>query len=47
MSEEHKLPGPLGAINGVLMIGISTAAMLGAFQDAVKKAMQARKINTQ
>jgi magnesium-transporting ATPase (P-type) len=46
MSEEHKLLGPLEAINGVLMIGISTAAMLAAFQDAVKKTIQARKINT-
>ena len=43
MSDEHKLLGPLEAINGVLMIGISTAAMLGAFQDAVKKTMRARK----
>lgn len=46
MSEEHKLLGPLQAINGVLMIGISTAAMLAAFQDAVKKTIQARKNNT-
>jgi magnesium-transporting ATPase (P-type) len=46
MSEERKLLGPLEAINGVLMIGISTAAMLAAFQDAVKKTIQARKTNT-
>ena len=46
MSEEHKLLGPLQAINGVLMIGISTAAMLAAFQDAVKKTIQARKNDT-
>lgn len=46
MSAEHKLLGPLEAINGVLMIGISTAALLGVFQDAMKKTIAARKENT-
>lgn len=42
MSERHKLLGPLEAINGVLMIGVSTAALLSAFQDSLKKTLQAR-----
>ncbi|GGO76721.1 hypothetical protein GCM10011348_04600 [Marinobacterium nitratireducens] len=43
MSERHKLLGPLQAINGVLMIGVSTAALMSAFQDAMKKTLEARK----
>lgn len=37
MSEKHKFLGPLEAINGVLMIGVSTAALTAAFQDAIRK----------
>lgn len=33
MSDDHKLLGALEAINGVLMIGISTAVMMGPFKD--------------
>ena len=43
MSDAHKLLGPLQAINGVLMIGVSTAALMSAFQDAMRKTMQVRK----
>jgi len=43
MSPAHKLLGPLEAINGVLMIGVSTAAMMSAFQDAIRKTMEARR----
>jgi len=43
MSDEYKLLGPLEAINGVLMIGISTAALLTTFQDALKKTLRARR----
>ncbi len=43
MSPEHKLLGPLQAVNGVLMIGVSTAALMSAFQDAIRKTVQARK----
>jgi hypothetical protein len=43
MSDQHKLLGPLQAINGVLMIGVSTAALMAAFQDAIKKTIDARK----
>jgi hypothetical protein len=42
MSDEHKLLGPIEAINGVLMIGVSTAALMSAVQDAMKKTVRAR-----
>lgn len=42
MLPEHKLLGPLEAINGVLMIGVSTAALMSAFQDAIRKTKQGR-----
>ena len=37
MSDDHKLLGALEAINGVLMIGISTAVMMGPFKDIMAK----------
>lgn len=43
MSARNKLLGPLEAINGVLMIGVTTAALMATFQDALKKAIEARK----
>ena len=43
MSQQHKLLGPIQAINGVLMIGVSTAALMATFQDAIKKTMAARR----
>jgi hypothetical protein len=43
MSDEHKLLGAIEAVNGVLMIGISTAALMSAFQDALRKTFQARQ----
>jgi hypothetical protein len=42
MSESYRLLGPLEAINGVLMIGVSSAALLAAFQDAIRKTTLAR-----
>ena len=42
MSDQHKLLGPIQAINGVLMIGVSTAALMATFQDAMKKTVRAR-----
>ncbi len=36
MSGGNRFLGPLEAINGVLMIGVSTAALLATFQDAIK-----------
>ena len=37
MSEAHRILGPLEAVNGVLMIGVSTAVLMATFQDAVKE----------
>jgi outer membrane protein TolC len=42
MSEKHRRLGPLESVNGVLMIGVSTAALMAAFQDAIRKTIQAR-----
>lgn len=42
MSDQYKLLGPLEAINGVLMIGASTAALMASFQDSMKKTLRAR-----
>lgn len=43
MSDRHKLLGPLEAINGVLMIGVSTAVLMTAFQDALRRTLTAQK----
>lgn len=43
MSNNHKFLGPIEAINGVIMIGVSTAALMAEFQDAMKKAIRARQ----
>ncbi len=43
MSEEHRLLGALEAINGILMVGVSTSVLLFVLQDAVKKAQAARR----
>ena len=43
MSADHRLLGPIQAINGVLMIGVSTATLMTAFQDALKKTLRARQ----
>jgi len=42
MSAERRLLGPLEAVNGVLMIGVSTAALMTAFEDVFRKTMAAR-----
>jgi len=44
MSDQHKLLGPIQAVNGVLMIGVSTAALMATFQDAMKKTRDARRV---
>lgn len=43
MSGRHKILGPLEAINGVLMIGVTTAALMALFRDAIQKTFEARK----
>lgn len=40
MTEKHRLLGPLEAVNGILMVGVSTAALIAIFQDAIKKKLQ-------
>ncbi len=42
MSEKFRLLGALEAINGVLMIGVSTAALMTVFQSATKKVLSSR-----
>ena len=37
MSEEHRILGPMQSINGVLMVGVSTAVMMAALQDALNR----------
>ncbi len=37
MSEDHRVLGPLEAVNGVLMIGVSTAVLMATLQDALAK----------
>jgi ion channel len=43
MSERNRFLGPLEAINGVLMVGVSTAALMATFQNAFKKSIEARQ----
>ena len=43
MSRGNRFLGPLEAINGALMIGVSTAALLAAFQDAIRMHVPARR----
>ena len=43
MSDEYRLLGPIQAINGVLMIGVTTAALMTAYQDAMQKTRRARQ----
>ena len=43
MSEQHRLLGPLEAINGVLMIGVSTAVVMATVKDTLDKTVLARK----
>jgi hypothetical protein len=38
MSERFRLLGPIEAINGVVMIGVSTAVLMMTLQDAYAKA---------
>ena len=42
MSDRFRLLGPLEAVNGVLMIGVSTAVLMNVLQDAYQKTKAAR-----
>ena len=43
MSEKHRVLGPMQAVNGVLMIGVSTAVVMSALQNALKMTIKARQ----
>lgn len=43
MSEEHRILGPMQSLNGVLMVGVSTAVMMAVLQDAVQRKRELRK----
>ncbi|BFM21514.1 ion channel [Gilvimarinus japonicus] len=43
MSPKHELLGPLEALNGALMIGVSTAALSRAFSEVLKDHMPAQR----
>ena len=43
MSEEHRILGPMQAVNGVLMVGVSTAVVMSALQNALKRTYEARQ----
>ena len=40
MSPDHRVLGPLEAVNGVLMIGVSTAVLMAVLQDVWRKGLQ-------
>ena len=43
MSDAHRALGPMQAINGVLMIGVSTSVVMSALQNSIKLTLGARK----
>jgi hypothetical protein len=43
MTAKHKLLGPLQAVNGVLMIGVSTSILMAGLNDAIRKTIRARE----
>ena len=43
MSEHRRVLGPMQSINGVLMVGVSTAVMMSALQDALQRTRKARE----
>jgi len=43
MSEQYRILGPMQAVNGVLMIGVSTAVVMSALQNALKMTLAARQ----
>lgn len=42
MSEDYRLLGPLEAVNGILMVGVSTAGLVAIFHDMVKHKFKKR-----
>lgn len=42
MSAKHKLLGPLEAVNGILMVGVTTATLIATFRDSMIKTLKAK-----
>ena len=42
MSEQHRILGPMQAVNGVLMVGVTTAVVMSALQNSLKMTLKAR-----
>ena len=42
MSARYRLLGPLESVNGILMIGLSTSALMSALQNSMRQNMKAR-----
>ena len=42
MSDKHKLLGPLEAVNGILMVGVTTATLMATFRDSMIKTLRAK-----
>jgi hypothetical protein len=40
MSVEHRLLGPLESLNGILMIGLSTSALMNALRDSMRRTLK-------
>ena len=43
MSEQHRILGPMQSINGVLMVGVSTAVVMSSLQNALHRTREARE----
>ncbi|GAB5450928.1 MAG: hypothetical protein Hals2KO_12560 [Halioglobus sp.] len=43
MSEHRRLLGPMEAVNGVLMVGVSTAVVMSTLHDAFRRTRDARQ----
>jgi hypothetical protein len=44
MSEKHRILGPMQSLNGILMMGVSTAVVMSALQDALQRVGAARNV---
>ena len=42
MSERHRILGPIQSLNGILMMGVSTAVVMSSLQDALQRIRAAR-----
>ncbi|BAO44033.1 potassium channel family protein [Thiolapillus brandeum] len=46
MSARHRLLGPLESVNGILMIGLSTSALMTALQNTMRQTLKSRSAPT-